>query len=64
MMSAFGNLVSNCTIDDQIQTGAVTIVQLIMENTDDRMMQYTQPDFFNQCGKLISQEFTINAYVA
>ena len=51
MMSAFADMVSNCTIDDQIQTGAVTIVQLIMENTDDHMMQYTQPDFFNQCSK-------------
>lgn len=51
MQMTFGNLASTCTIDDQIHTGTVTLVRAALEISDDNMMVYNSPDFYNQCSK-------------
>lgn len=50
----YGDIVNDCTVDNQFQTGAVTLVHIALDNSDDQYMStmHNTPADFDQCGKL------------
>lgn len=52
--TTFGDTVNNCLINDQFHVGAVTLVDIALDNSDkDTTDLYNTPSFFNECSKYL-----------